>query len=140
MLAHSIAAHRGRQVKNLGDGLMVVFPGAFDAVQAALDMQTRLATRTWAVWIRIGINSGEATTDDDGDYYGTPVVIAQRLCSAAEGGEILVSSVVRALIGSKATMPSLPGRTAPQRIQRACRGLVGTHRSGGAVLSPCARE
>ena len=101
LLAHSIAAHRGRQIKNLGDGLMVVFPGAFDAVQAALDMQTRLAASNLEVSIRIGINSGEATTDDDGDYYGTPVVIAQRLCGAAQGGEILVSGVVRALIGSK---------------------------------------
>ena len=126
MLAHSIAAHRGRQIKNLGDGLMVVFPGAFDAVQAALDMQTRLATSNLGVSIRIGINSGEATTDDDGDYYGTPVVIAQRLCSAAEGGEILVSGVVRALIGSKGGHSlQHPRRSAPQRIQRARRGLVG---------------
>ena len=101
LLAHSIAANQGRQVKNLGDGLMVVFPGAFDAVRAALDMQARLAESRLDVAVRIGINSGEATTHDDDDYYGTPVVVAERLCSAAEGGEILVSGVVRALIGSK---------------------------------------
>lgn len=101
VLTQSIAGYRGREVKNLGDGLMAVFPAAVDAVAAALDMHERLARSALDVSVRIGINSGEPTGASDHDYYGTPVVIAQRLCAEATGGEILVSGVVRALVGSK---------------------------------------
>ncbi len=99
VLRKSIA--RGREVKNLGDGLMVTFTSAVDAVQAATDMQQRVDDSGLGISVRIGINSGEATPADDGDHYGTPVVAAQRLCDFANGGQILVSGVVRALVGSK---------------------------------------
>lgn len=92
---------RGREVKNLGDGLMVTFASAVDAVQAAIEMQRRIGESGLGISVRIGINSGEATAAEDGDYYGTPVVAAQRLCGLASGGQILVSGVVRALVGSK---------------------------------------
>lgn len=99
VLRKSIA--RGREVKNLGDGLMVSFASAVDAVQAAIDMQQRLDESGLGIEVRIGINSGEATAAEDGDYYGTPVVAAQRLCDLAGGGQIFASGVVRALVGSK---------------------------------------
>ena len=50
--------------------------------------------------IRIGISVGEATLEDD-DYFGDPVVEAARLCAAADGGQILVADVVRALAGRR---------------------------------------
>lgn len=118
LLTKSIEDHRGREVKNLGDGLMAVFPGAVDAVRAALDMQGRVASSELEVGVRIGINSGEPTGRTDDDFYGTPVVIAQRLCAAATGGQTLVSGVVRALVGSKGGFRFLP--MGPQRLK----GLV----------------
>jgi class 3 adenylate cyclase/tetratricopeptide (TPR) repeat protein len=95
------AIGRGREVKNLGDGLMVSFASAVDAVQSAIEMQQSIGASGLGISVRIGINSGEATAAEDGDYYGTPVVAAQRLCGLARGGQILVSGVVRALVGSK---------------------------------------
>ena len=50
--------------------------------------------------MRIGISAGDATFED-GDWFGTPVIEASRLCGAADGGQILVSDLVRALAGSR---------------------------------------
>ncbi|MDP3983580.1 MAG: AAA family ATPase, partial [Acidimicrobiia bacterium] len=100
LMREALREARGREVKNLGDGLMVTFASAVDAVAAATDMQGRLAASDLGVEVRIGINSGEAISGDD-DYHGTPVVTAQRLCGLAKGGQVLVSGVVRALVGSK---------------------------------------
>ena len=52
--------------------------------------------------IRVGVSAGEVT-EDDGDYFGDPVVEAARLCAAAEGGQILAAEVVRAMVGRHAT-------------------------------------
>jgi class 3 adenylate cyclase/tetratricopeptide (TPR) repeat protein len=92
---------RGQEVKNLGDGLMITFASAVDAVQTAIAMQRGMKDSALGMAVRIGINSGEATPAPDGDYYGTPVVTAQRLCALAAGGQILTSGVVRALVGSR---------------------------------------
>ena len=92
---------RGQEVKNLGDGLMVTFGSAVDAVKTAIAMQESVRDSGLGIAVRVGINSGEATTAQDGDFYGTPVVTAQRLCALAAGGQILTSGVVRALVGSK---------------------------------------
>ena len=51
--------------------------------------------------MRVGISAGDATFED-GDWFGTPVVEASRLCTAADGGQILVTDIVRVLAGSRA--------------------------------------
>ena len=50
--------------------------------------------------MRIGLSLGEASVED-GDYFGEPVVEASRLCAAAEGGQILVSDLVRQVGGAR---------------------------------------
>ncbi len=50
--------------------------------------------------MRVGVSAGDATFED-GDWFGTPVVEASRLCAEAAGGQILVSDLVRALAGSR---------------------------------------
>lgn len=77
-------------MKSLGDGLMMVFASAADALQAATQMQRRIGDSDLGVSIRIGINNGEPIAAGD-DYQGTPVVTAQRLCDLASGGQVLVS-------------------------------------------------
>src|SRR5262249_43395791 len=54
-----------------------------------------------ALAIRVGVSVGEATTED-GDWFGIPVIEAARLCSTAEGGQILVTDLVRRLAGDRA--------------------------------------
>ena len=105
LLRDAVAGHSGQEVKNLGDGLMVVFPSAVDAVGCAVAMQqvvhrhnerhkdSRLA-------VRIGLHVGEPI-QDEADYFGRPVVIAQRLCAHAQGGQIVASNLMRDLIGTR---------------------------------------
>ena len=50
--------------------------------------------------VRVGLNVGEPIRDED-DYFGTPVVVAKRLCDTADGGQILASELLRALVGSR---------------------------------------
>ena len=94
----------GREVKNLGDGLMVVFRGVSQALTCAALMQQAVEVRNrrseQRLDVRIGVSLGEATVED-GDYFGEPVVEAARLCSHAAGGQIVVNALVRQLAGSR---------------------------------------
>jgi class 3 adenylate cyclase/tetratricopeptide (TPR) repeat protein len=99
------AARGGQEAKNLGDGLMVAFASAVDAVAAAVGIQQavhRLTEREGdaRLGVRVGLNVGEPIVDED-DYFGTPVVVAKRLCDAAQSGQILASDLVRTLVGTR---------------------------------------
>jgi class 3 adenylate cyclase/tetratricopeptide (TPR) repeat protein len=105
LLRDVAVAHSGQEVKNLGDGLMVAFPSAVNAVSCAIGMQQavhRYNARQGddRLRVRVGLNVGEPIRDED-DYFGTPVVIAKRLCDKADGGQILASELLRALVGSR---------------------------------------
>jgi len=104
LLREAAAMHGGEEVKNLGDGLMVAFVSAMDALACAITMQQAVhraaAGGELALAVRIGLNVGEPIRDE-GDYFGTPVVIAKRLCDAGAPGQILASELVRALIGTR---------------------------------------
>ena len=110
-LRSEVSAHRGTEVKHLGDGLMVSFTSNNDAVRAACGMQQAIdvlaRTRQLPLALRVGISVGEATFEDD-DWFGTPVVEASRLCSAASSGQVLVADVVRVLLGSRSEVSLRP--------------------------------
>ncbi|HWO93653.1 MAG TPA: adenylate/guanylate cyclase domain-containing protein, partial [Dehalococcoidia bacterium] len=105
LLRESVRTAGGHEVKNLGDGLMVAFGSAGDAVRCAVLMQQSVERRNREIGgeelsVRIGLHVGEPIRDED-DYFGTPVVIAKRLCDRAEGGQVLASTLVRDLIGAR---------------------------------------
>ena len=110
-LRAEVTAHRGTEVKNLGDGLMVSFTSNADAVRAACGMQQTIDVlgrrRQLPLALRVGISVGEATFEDD-DWFGSPVVEASRLCTAAGSGQVLVADVVRVLLGSRAEVTLRP--------------------------------
>ena len=87
----------GKEVKNLGDGLMVVFPSVGAALAGAVAMQQAMERRNRRsaepLSVRIGVSTGDAV-EEDGDYFGETIVQAARLCAAAQGGEILATDVV----------------------------------------------
>jgi adenylate cyclase len=91
-----IAEYRGRIVKTTGDGVLVEFPSAVDAVRCAIEIQRTMAARNAAipedrrVEFRIGINVGDIIIDE-GDIYGDGVNIAARVESLASPGEICLS-------------------------------------------------
>ena len=104
LVAAAIGVGRGSVVKNLGDGIMATFAGAADAVAAAVAIQQAIARHsrsgvTARLELRIGISAGDVLFEKD-DCFGTPVIEAARLCSAAEGGQILASEMVRWLARS----------------------------------------
>lgn len=93
--------HGGYEVKSQGDGFMLAFPSARQAVMCATDIQRALARRAangeLPVRVRIGVHTGEAI-QQDGDFYGRSVICAARIAAQAEGGEILISSLVKELV------------------------------------------
>ena len=96
----AIEDSNGRVVKSMGDGLMAVFDAAADAVEAAVASQQGVVILgsdiSEIVEIRVGVSVGDVSFDD-GDCFGTAVNEAARLCNAAQGGQILVADLVRAL-------------------------------------------
>jgi class 3 adenylate cyclase/tetratricopeptide (TPR) repeat protein len=105
LLRGAVSASGGVEVKNLGDGLMVMYSSPSRALAGAVGMQRAIEhhNRSAAepLSVRIGISLGEAV-EEDGDYFGDPVVEASRLCARAEGGQILANDVVRTLVGRQA--------------------------------------
>ncbi len=107
LLRSAVGAAGGSEVKNLGDGLMVTFSSLSRALACAVGMQqgierhNRRAVRPLS--IRVGLSTGEAT-EEDGDFFGEPVIEAARLCAYAEGGQILTTGLARAMAGRHATL------------------------------------
>ncbi|HET9773079.1 MAG TPA: BTAD domain-containing putative transcriptional regulator [Acidimicrobiia bacterium] len=104
LLRGAVTAHGGSEVKSLGDGLMVAFASPLAALRCAVEMQTTLSGAPpragKALAIRVGLHAGQPMRDE-GDFHGTPVVVAKRLCDRAGGGQILASVLVSDLIGSR---------------------------------------
>ena len=94
-----VAAHHGRIVKLMGDGLLVEFGSAVDAVRHAVELQEALMAHQTGlpkerrVVLRIGINLGDVVIEDD-DIHGDGVNVAARLEALAPEGGIAVSGAV----------------------------------------------
>jgi class 3 adenylate cyclase len=91
----------GREVDARGDDLFAVFERAPAALEAALSIQRAMNAGPWPegidVRVRIGVHSGRPTLTDTG-YVGLSVHTAARICYAAHGGQIVVSSAVRSAV------------------------------------------
>ncbi|MGH2991025.1 MAG: adenylate/guanylate cyclase domain-containing protein, partial [Solirubrobacterales bacterium] len=124
-----LRAHGGYEVKNQGDGFMLVFPDPRRAVECAAAIQRTLADREAAdgerVRVRMGLHAGEAIREE-GDFFGRSVILAARIAAQAEGGEILVSSSLRDRAGECERVSFDGGR------ELELKGLAGTHRVFGA--------
>lgn len=93
--------YRGRVVKLLGDGLLVVFPAEGEAVAACIAIQNQLREQPVTadaggapVQLQIGIDAGEVV-EIDGDCYGDAVNSAARLADLAGAEQILTTQRVR---------------------------------------------
>ncbi len=95
----ALKAHSGKEIKHTGDGIMASFTSARGAVECAIAIQHALAEGD-GLRVRIGLNAGEPVAEES-DLYGTSVQLAARVCAEADGGEILVSNVVRELAAGK---------------------------------------
>jgi TolB-like protein/tetratricopeptide (TPR) repeat protein len=95
-----ITEHRGRIVKTMGDGLLVQFASAVDAVRCAVDIQRQIpewnseTDEKRRIEFRIGINVGDVIVEGE-DMFGDSVILAARIESIAPQGGIAVSGTVR---------------------------------------------
>ncbi len=99
VLDPKVAEYNGRIVKTMGDGFLIEFPSAVDAVQHALDVQVEMARRNSGIpdgrrmELRIGVNIGDVIVEGE-DIYGDSVNVAARLEGLAEPGCVYVSGTV----------------------------------------------
>ena len=100
LVTPKISEHRGRIVKNTGDGFLAEFPSVVDAVRCAVEVQRGMADREpevpedQRIRFRIGVNLGDVIAEEH-DIFGDGVNVAARLEALAEPGGICVSRVVR---------------------------------------------
>ena len=91
-------------VKELGDGLMLWFSDAADAVDSAVQLQERFAKTVvdeiFPLWVRIGLHWGQPTRRG-GDLIGHDVNVAARIVDEAAPGEILLSEPVLVNVGDR---------------------------------------
>ena len=105
--------HGGTVVKNQGDGFMLAFASARRAVACAQAIEAAVADTFRdpgsPIRVRIGLHVGETVHEAD-DHFGHAVNYAARVASAAEGGEIVVSSLVYGLLAQTGEFTFEPAR------------------------------
>jgi adenylate cyclase len=106
VLVPLVARHRGRIFKIAGDGVLIEFGSAVDAVQCAVDLQQGMAAANDGqpderhIVLRIGINLGDVMVEGS-DLYGDGVNIAARLESLADPGGICLSAMIHQNVKTK---------------------------------------
>jgi DNA-binding NarL/FixJ family response regulator len=98
LLREVVQKHGGLEVKHQGDGHMLAFSGAGRALRCAVEIQAETGSEG-PLCVRAGLNTGEVIAED-GDYFGSAVILAARIASVARGGEILLSEATKSVAGS----------------------------------------
>ena len=121
MVRRHVTKYSGHVVKSQGDGFMVAFAQPDEAVRCSLDIQRSLRRESNGIRVRIGIHVGKSVRRGD-DLFGRNVAMAARVASEADGGEVLVSEVVRDALIDIEGFEFDDGRDADLK------GFSGTHR------------
>ncbi|MCI0779680.1 MAG: adenylate/guanylate cyclase domain-containing protein [Chloroflexi bacterium] len=121
-----MAAFGGFEVKSLGDGFMLAFSSARRALQCAMAIQRAFAVHNQdhpeePIMVRIGLHTGELVQEME-DFFGKNVILASRIADQAQGGEILVSSLLKELTESAGDIRF----GEPQEVE--LKGLAGLNR------------
>ena len=140
-----VAKHQGRVFKVTGDGVLVEFASAVNAVQCAIDLQEQMAAANenpldaQAIILRVGVNLGDVIVEGS-DLYGDGVNIAARLEAIAEPGDVLVSGTAYDNVHNKVRVgfedlgvQSLKNIADPVRTYR-------SHRRTGRSRDRCGRS
>jgi adenylate cyclase len=137
----AIARHRGRIVKEIGDGLLIEFSSVVEAVRCSLEIRDEAARRCdlepleRQIRLRIGVNLGDVVVEGD-DIFGDGVNIAARLEAIAEPNSIYLSQAARDQLESKLQLPledigeqHLKNMTRPVRVYRVRDAKIANSRS-----------
>ena len=102
----AVSRASGREIDARADEFFAVFERPAAAVEAAVAIQRALGSHAWPddleVRVRVGIHSGRPTLTDAG-YIGLAVHTTARLCTAAHGGQVILSAATRAAVGESAS-------------------------------------
>jgi class 3 adenylate cyclase len=106
ILRAAVSRASGREIDARADELFAVFERVGAAIEAAVAIQLELGKHAWSdgleVRVRVGIHSGRPTLTDVG-YIGLAVHTTARVCSAAHGGQIVVSAAARTALAASAS-------------------------------------
>ena len=102
LLSAAISANGGEELQWLGDGILASFSSSADAVRCAISIEqaSRRPQAGMRLEVRIGIHVGEVL-QREGGYFGTPLVVARRLCDRASSGQILCSRLVADMLSAR---------------------------------------
>jgi len=127
LMRDAVGSAGGAEVDARADEFFAAFPRAAEAVQAALAIQRTLRERTWPggikVLVRTGIHTGTPKVAD-GSYVGIQVNTANRICSAAHGGQILISEQVQEAMDGGAPAGVSLRELGPFRLRGIAQGHV----------------
>ncbi|MBN2438034.1 MAG: CHAT domain-containing protein [Deltaproteobacteria bacterium] len=125
-----VAKHGGVVVKTIGDAVMATFSTPLAAVKASMDIQkglhehNRKSETSEKIYVKIGINKGEALMDGV-DVFGDAVNVASRIQSQAGKDQILVSQIVYEEVGGSEDIlcrlhgtVSIKGKAEPIKLYR----------------------
>src|SRR5438128_2321474 len=93
-----LVPHRAREVKTMGDALMICGSDAAAAIRLALAIVDDVGTQHAFPAVRVDMNTGQAQ-ERDGDWFGSAVNVAARVSGIASGGEVLLTEATRAAAG-----------------------------------------
>ncbi|OBK84119.1 adenylate/guanylate cyclase domain-containing protein [Mycobacterium sp. 1165178.9] len=126
LVSDLVRRRSGHVVKSQGDGFMIAFARAEEAVRCGIDLQNALRKdanrkRREEIRVRIGIHMGRSVRRGD-DLFGRNVAMAARVAAQAVGGQILVSQPVRDALSDSDGIGFDGGRNVELK------GLSGTYR------------
>jgi class 3 adenylate cyclase len=124
IIRRHVREHDGFEVKSEGDGFMLAFRSASQALHCAIGIQRDFATRNETtseqIRVRMGLHTGDVIKEA-GDFFGKNVILAARIAGQAAGGEILASGVVKAIAESVGDF------VFTDRQERELKGLTGKY-------------
>jgi adenylate cyclase len=143
-----VTRHRGRIIKLMGDGVLVEFASAVDAVECAVHLQEAMGAANVGlsddkrIVLRVGVNLGDVMVEG-GDLYGDGVNVAARLEALAEPGSVVMSGKVRQEIAGKLRLSledlgeqSLKNMAEPVRVYRASSAAPSALAAASSLSTP----
>ena len=120
----TLKAHGGAEVKTMGDGFMASFGSVTRAMDCAIALQRAFAAHSASMpeplHVRVGLNAGEPI-EEDGDLFGSTVILASRIAAKAGAGEILIPEPLRHLLSGKSYVYADRGETVLKGFEDAMR-------------------
>jgi class 3 adenylate cyclase len=124
--------HGGAEVKTMGDGFMASFASVTKAMDCAIALQRAFAAHEGEpLHVRVGLNAGEPI-EEDGDLFGSTVIMASRIAASAGAGEILIPEPLRHLLSGKSYVYADRGETILKGFEDAVRLYEVRWQGGGA--------